>query len=483
MNDYAHLDRFKGKHYIGPVLTKQPPPWQHQVTGVTLIGSQRGTMLAYDMGTGKSRCVVDFVVNDKPTQRILIVCPLSVVAVWPRQFSQWAAGPVEIYAPDKGKVAEKAKQLRFLHTLNYSNNRKFVCVLNYESCWRQPMGDTLMKLDWDLVVLDESHRIKSFKGVASKFLARLGVQVRRRVCLTGTPMPHSPLDVFGQYRFLDRDIFGSSFTTFRLRYAIMGGYQGHEVKAYRDLDDLHRRFYSIAHKVSKRDVLDLPKATHEVIPVTLDDEALSIYMRFENDLIAEVGTGVVTASNALSKLLRLQQITSGYAAVKQDIDDESTTLEKIDDTKRGALQDLLEDLPPTEPVVVFARFRHDLDSIHEAAGEVDRPCQELSGRKNELAAWQAASGGGVLAVQIQSGGVGIDLTRACYCVYFSIGYSLGDYEQSLARVDRPGQTRPVTYYHLVAKGTVDEQVYEALKARKQVVEYVLERMNFQEVSA
>ena len=79
----------------------------------------------------------------------------------------------------------------------------------------------------------------------------------------------------------------------------------------------------------------------------------------------------------------------------------------------------------------------------------------------------------VLAVQIQSGGTGIDLTRARYCVYLSAGYSLGDYEQSLARVHRPGQSRSVHYYHLVAQGTVDEKVYEALRNRKQVVESVL----------
>ncbi len=80
----------------------------------------------------------------------------------------------------------------------------------------------------------------------------------------------------------------------------------------------------------------------------------------------------------------------------------------------------------------------------------------------------------MLAVQIQAGGTGIDLTRACYCVYMSVGFSLGDYEQSLARVHRPGQDRTVWYYHIVGRDTVDEMVYHALRARKNLVEGVLD---------
>jgi SNF2 family DNA or RNA helicase len=93
-----------------------------------------------------------------------------------------------------------------------------------------------------------------------------------------------------------------------------------------------------------------------------------------------------------------------------------------------------------------------------------------------LERWQAGDAV-ILGVQIQSGGVGIDLTRAAYAVYYSLGFSLGDYEQSLARLRRPGQTRCIRYYHLVAPGTVDQQVYAALKERRSVVEAVLQNLS------
>jgi SNF2 family DNA or RNA helicase len=82
----------------------------------------------------------------------------------------------------------------------------------------------------------------------------------------------------------------------------------------------------------------------------------------------------------------------------------------------------------------------------------------------------------VLAVQIDSGGLGVDLTRARYAIYYSLGFSLGSYEQSLARIHRPGQTRPVEYIHLLVKGTVDEKVMAALAARADVVKAVLQQL-------
>ena len=132
------------------------------------------------------------------------------------------------------------------------------------------------------------------------------------------------------------------------------------------------------------------------------------------------------------------------------------------------------DMEVEEPIAVFARFRRDLDRIHAVAGRLGRKSFELSGRRNELADWQRDTGGSVLAVQEQAGGVGISLVRARYCIYYSVGYSLGDYEQSLARIHRPGQDRPVLYVHLLAEDTVDERVYQALDARRDVVETILE---------
>jgi len=140
------------------------------------------------------------------------------------------------------------------------------------------------------------------------------------------------------------------------------------------------------------------------------------------------------------------------------------------------LADRLEDLAPTEPVVVFCRFRSDLSDVAAVARELGREYAEVSGERKDLERWQAGDAT-ILGVQIQSGGLGIDCSRAAFAFYYSLGFSLGDYEQSLARLRRPGQTRCVRYYHLVCQGTVDERVYAALQERRNVIDAVLQNLS------
>jgi len=115
--------------------------------------------------------------------------------------------------------------------------------------------------------------------------------------------------------------------------------------------------------------------------------------------------------------------------------------------------------------------------VRAIADSLGRPSAEVSGDagEHELAAWKRGrkSDPVILAVQIAAGGVGIDLTRARYAVYFSTGFNLGAYLQSRARLYRAGQTRPVMFYHLVVRSTVDEMVARALAKRQGLIDNVL----------
>ncbi len=133
------------------------------------------------------------------------------------------------------------------------------------------------------------------------------------------------------------------------------------------------------------------------------------------------------------KLLRLQQVAGGW--VKTD----DNQYHRVDSAKQNLLADTLDDIGPNEPVVVFCRFHADLDAVHEAAKSPGFESLELSGRRDELKRWQSGDAQ-VLAVQISAGGVGVDLTRARYSIYYSLSFSLGEYDQALSRVHRPGQT-------------------------------------------
>jgi len=438
--------------------------WTHQRQAYAFSSRLDGSMLAMAMGTGKSRVAVGLAAGE---QRVLILCPLSVVPVWPREFAKHA--PTDdrvVVALDRGSVADKAGRLEFGEQLARQRGVPLVVVVNYDSARNDPLAKILTARRWDLVVLDESHKIKAPGGVTSLFVARLRTVAKRRVCLTGTPMPHSPLDVYAQYRFLDPGIYGTSFVRFRNRYAVMGGFRNHQIVGWRDLDDLNQKFYGRAYRADKS-VVSLPDAVHVERYGDLEPNAARSYGRLADDLYTQVENGTVTAANALVKLLRLAQITGGW------LPDDEGNYHRVSTTKERMLEDAVEDFGD-EPSVVVCRFQRDLDAVHAVAAKLGRTSSELSGRRNDLLAWQNGETD-VLALQIQAGGVGIDLTRARYMVMFSIGYSLGDYDQVLARVHRPGQDRPVTYVHLIVRDSIDETIREALETRADLVEAALKR--------
>lgn len=452
---------------LPPIPHTRLRPWLHQLRAYHFAYNMPGCMLALDMGCGKTKVTIDLIVN-RGHERTLIICPKSVVSVWPKEFAKHvdkADVDIEVLPLCGGTVEKRAKQGQQFLRLCKMRGQQAVVVINYEASWREAFAEFALTADFRCLVMDESHRIKDPGGKSSKFCAKLAEKVPYRLALTGTPMPHSPLDCYAQFRALDPGIFGKSFYQFKQHYAVMGGYMQREVTGYQHQEELQQKFYSIAFRVGK-EVLDLPEAVHITRTCELTPAGRRVYKQLQDDFMADVGAGVVTASNALARLLRLQQLTGGF--LRNDLD----VLHQVDTAKGDLLSDIIGDIDKAEPLVVFCRFHEDLNVVWKVAEAAGRSCGELSGRNNHLHDWQEGELN-TLAVQIQAGGVGIDLTRARYCIYYSLGYSLGDYEQSLARVHRPGQTRETFYIHLLAENTIDEKVMEALQQRKDVVEAIL----------
>jgi SNF2 family DNA or RNA helicase len=541
--------------------------WIHQRQAFWFAEPQPAAMLAMDMGTGKSK-VTTGLLDHWDVQLTIILCPKSVVGVWPREFRKHSERPWQAWAGDaigaRGRlknpsIAQRAATAEQHVERERITDRPAALVVNYESSWQARMHDLLLALVRSpraskatrghllalanegrvgVLVLDESHRVKAPGGKASKFAAQLATAVRARggriLELTGTPMDHSPLDVFAQYRCLDPAVYGTNHGRFKKRYAItapIGNGRAEMIVGVRPEaePELRDRFHKLAYVCNKRDlvargVLSIPPSTEDFRECTLGAEASRIYELLEQEFVAELEAGTITASNVMVKLLRLQQITSGHvkldpepppplddgARVDEVTDDwdaggEPATLTgdalepivsdwqarmlpgmvvEVDTAKRDLLSETIADVAHTDPIVVFARFRHDLDMIKWVAEQQGRRFGELSGRRRDALADDSTLHPDVqlAAVQIQSGGVGIDFTRASLGIYFSIGHSLGNYTQSLARLDRPGQLLPVQFLHLVARlargsWTVDRRVYQSLEKRQGIVDAVMRRPN------
>lgn len=448
--------------------------WDHQAAAFHKLKNLRAGGLFAEMGTGKTLVALKLL-EHWDTSRVLIVCPKAVMPVWQSEFAKHTEGwRVEVL--NQASVSKKTDQMNRA----LKSNGRLAIVVNYESVWREPLGKVILYNLPEVVILDESHRAKAPAGQASRYLARLATKVKKRLALTGTPMPHSPLDVYAQYRFLDPEIFGFSFTRFRFRYAMMGGYQNHQILKFINLDELHEKMYRVAYRVRAEDVLDLPPVIEQTITFDLSPKAQKIYRSLEQDLMAEIGEDkIISVPNVLAKLLRLQQLTGGWLTP-----DGAHQPTRVDHGKAEALKDLLEDMG-TEPVIIFARFHGDLDAVKialDAINTIRRRLREpeityceLSGRENTIEKFFKGKAQ-VLIAQIRSGSLGIDLTRARYMIFYSTGVSLGDLEQAKKRVDRPGQTRPVTIYYLAAQKTIDVKILTALSKRADLVKFIVDDM-------
>lgn len=447
--------------------------WRHQRAAVDFAVNKPATLLALGLGAGKSLAAIALL-NAWDARRTLILCPKSVAAAWPGQFRQHAADPPLVAVLTEGHTPRGfgtvARRVVLAQRLWELADEPLVIVLNYEAAIQPVMARWLQSKSWDVVVADEAHRLKTHNSKTSRIAHRIGKQARRRLALTGTPLPHSPMDAFALVRFLDDRIYGRSFVTFRSTYAVTNPVIPQMIVKFKNLDDLMSRLGRVMYQVD-RDVLDLPPFHHITRACTLGAEGRRVYREMERDFTATLRAHAddpvtTTASTVLVKVLRLQQLASGF--VRAD----DWTEHQVDTGKMEALAEVLDELAPDEPVVVFCKFRHDLDTVRAVTEQLGRGYRELSGRRNDLADWQAG-GGTVIGVQIQAGSTGISLTRARYCVYFSVGHSLADYTQSLARCHRPGQGRSVTYVHIVAEDTIDQKVYAALTAKQDLIDALL----------
>lgn len=448
--------------------------WQNQQEAMEFAIAHPSCMLNMDMGTGKTRVAIDTIFALPSTCRILVVCPKAVVPVWRENLTKFAPeGRWACWDKATGSVKAKKEDLeKWLYSVTGSV-KQFV-VMNYDCVWRDPMGDFIRKHFFDTVILDESHRAKAAGSKVSKYLALLGKYTQRKMCLSGTPMANSPLDVYGQYRFLDPTIFGTNHARFLQEYAVMGGPELRFIVGFKNQKRLNEKFASIAYTCKMSDVADRLKLPEALPPISkyvqLPSKDLRTMKELNKEFVAECGTGHVVVNNVIVKLVRLQQITSGFCVTKESVFDNEQEQE-LNTAKEDMLLEILQDLDPKENVVVFCIFKHDLEAIRRAARANDRKDFELSGAENTLDDWKKSEGG-VIAVQIQAGSEGVDMTKANHAVYFSMPHSLAMYEQSKARLYRPGQTRPVSFMHLIAENTIDESLYRSLVRKKDIIEAI-----------
>ena len=301
--------------------------------------THKGFGLLFEMGCGKTLTAIMIAgtaYQMGKVEKVLVVAPTSVCSVWPKDFAEFA----DFKANIKVLLGDKNRRLKLLNDLdNFPFKALKVAVINYESTWREGIFDALYEWNADMIICDESQRIKSHDAEQSKAMHKLGDQAKYKLILSGTPVQNNAIDLYSQYRFLDPTIFGTNFYQFRNRYAIMGGFNRHQIVGYKDLDQLIQKEHSIAYRVTKDEALDLPEQTFLQRYITMSAKEKNIYDRIKRESFAELESGgQISATTVLTKLLRLQQFTGGFLVA-----DGEEKPELVSKGKLNALEEIVDD--------------------------------------------------------------------------------------------------------------------------------------------
>lgn len=443
-----------------PIKSK---PFEHQKKAFEFVMNRfendSGVALLVEMGCGKSLisvAVAGALFKEKRVRNLLIVCPLSICGVWEEEFSKFADFDYNLKIL-KGSLEKKVEALCSLE-----GQALQVAVVNYESVWR--IERQIKNWHPDMIICDESHKIKSHNIAASKSLHKLGEKTKYKLILTGTAITNKAIDIFSQYKFLNPRIFGKSFYTFRNHYFDLVGFGNHTPILKESMkNELKNKIHSIAFVAKKSECLDLPKTTEIVRKIELEPSAMNTYKHLVRDSFAELQNSEVTVTNVLTKILRLSQLTGGFLG-----DDEGKKVHQISKAKLNALEDIIDDITSSgKKLVVMARFIPEIEAIKKLLIKKNLSFSiitgEIKNRADEIAKFQNDVDVLVFVGQIATAGLGITLTAASTMVFYSLDYSMSNFEQAKARIHRTGQRENCTYIYLIAANTVDEKIMKALK--------------------
>jgi SNF2 family DNA or RNA helicase len=449
-------------------------PFDHQRRAFYMSRDKENFALLMEQGTGKTKIIIDtaayLYANNKITA-LVIIAPNGVHRNWlrneiPFHLPEWCPRRAIYYS-----AAMKKKEKDDWDDLVRSSDSLKIFSFNVEgfvSKNAQALITSILRYENALLVVDESSRIKRPGAKRTQFVTKIGKLAKYRRILTGTPVTKGPEDVFSQFRFLDPYILGyESFYSFKARYCIMGGYENRQIVAYENVDELTKNIEGHSYRVLKKDCLDLPDKIYQRAYVDLSEAQRRLYNAMKDEWVASHQEKTIEAPEAITRLLRLQQITCGWFPSDEPvpIDEESPRL--------GLLKEILSDIEGK--VIIWARFRADLRAIEDALGELAVAYHggvSNDARANAVDAFQNDPKIRYFIGQPQSGGIGLTLTAANYAIYYSNSFDLEVRLQSEDRCHRIGTTNNVTYIDIEANKTIDKKIIKALRDKKNLADMI-----------
>ena len=463
-------------------------PFEHQKTALRYGWDRTEFGLFMEMGTGKSKVLIDnmgMLYQAGQIDFALVLAPKGVYRNWvtkeipehmsddvPHRVIRWVASPNKKQQAEMRSVKDKFDGL----TIFVMN------VESFSSLKGKQAGEWMARAlgAKGLIAIDESTTIKNHKAKRTKALIKIASGFKYRRLLTGSPITKSPMDIYSQCEFLRPGLLGyDSYYAFQGRYAVvqrktMGQHAFQQIIGFRNLDELTNKIDTFSYRVLKQDCLDLPDKIYTVRYVGLTKEQRDMYNSIRQHAMVMLDNGEMsTAPAVITQMLRLQQIMSGHLKT----DDGETIY--FPSQRLDALEEIINE--HDGKAIIWSRFRHDIQSITDmlnakfgegcaAAYYGDTSDDE---RNRIVQDFQQSDRLKYFVGNPATAGYGLTLTEANLVIYYANDFNLETRSQSEDRAHRIGQKNNVTYVDLISEGTIDEKIVKSLQSKIDISAKVL----------
>ena len=449
-------------------------PFEHQRKAFYMSRDKKAFALLMEQGTGKTKVIIDnaaYLYAKGEITSLVVIAPNGVHRNWLKEIDihmpEWCIRKSFYYSSGMNK-----KRIEEYDAVLGSSECLKIFTFNVEAFTSPKAIYYMQKIlvsNKTMLVVDESSRIKRPGAKRTKIITKFGKQADYKRIMTGTPVTKGPEDVYSQFKFLDPQVLGyDSFYSFRARYCVMGGFENKQIISYQNVDELTRNIEGHSFRVLKKDCLDLPDKIYQRHYVEMTAKQKKLYQTMKKSFVAELEGNMIEAPEAITRLLRLQQILCGWFPSEEglsQIDDKNPRIE--------ALKEILSDID--SKVIIWARFKADLRAIERALGDLAVSYHgDVTTDARELAVDRFQNDPSIryFIGQPQSGGIGLTLTAADYAIYYSNSFDLEQRMQSEDRCHRIGTKNNVTYIDIETRKSVDSKIIKALREKKNLADVI-----------